>query len=104
MTVVKAAPEQITKQETGIVEIKPALNLSIDDLPIAHQIHDDDFLNTVKEPKEKNNTLLKTLSKNRTESSITFSGKLFMDEDKFDNEEYLDSIDGLQINIEGKFN
>ncbi len=80
------------------------MNLSIDNMPVHHQINDDDFLNTDKESTENNNLLFKKLSKNQIESRINLSGNLITDKDKVANKEYLDSVEGMQINIEGSFN
>jgi len=80
------------------------MNLSLDNMHIDHHINDDNLLNTGTEPTEQNNTLFETLSKNKAEPKINLSGKLFTDEDKVENKEYLKSVDGMQINIEGSFN
>lgn len=100
----KKAPEIIAKQKTTTIKTRPAINLSIDNMHVDHHIDNDNFLNTGTEPNENNNSLFKTLSKNKIEPKINLSGKLFTDEDKLENKEYLKSVDGVQINIEGSFN
>jgi hypothetical protein len=100
----KAAPEKIAKQKTTTIKNRPVMNLSLDNMHIDHHINDDNLLNTGTEPTEQNNTLFETLSKNKAEPKINLSGKLFTDEDKVENKEYLKSVDGVQINIEGSFN
>ena len=95
---VKTAPEKAMQQIA-----RPPLNLSINDISIDHQGNDDDILNIDKEPKETLSDTFSTLSRNQAEPDISFSGKIFTDEEKLENKEYLDSIDGVQINIEGSF-
>ena len=80
------------------------MNLSIDNMHVQHQVNDDNFLNTDKESTENNNILFKKLSKNQIEPRINLSGNLITDKDKVANKEYLDSVEGMQINIEGSFN
>lgn len=80
------------------------MNLSIDNMPVQHQVNNDNFLNTDKESTENNNILFKKLSKNQIEPGINLSGNLITDKDKVANKEYLDSVEGMQINIEGSFN
>jgi len=94
----RAAPEKITKEKATTLKSRPAMNLSIDNMHIDH------FLNTGKVPTEENNTLFETLSKNQIEPRINLSGKLLTDEDKVEDKEYLESVNGVQINIEGNFN
>jgi len=101
---IKTAPEKTATQKPTTVKARPAINLSIDDMHIDHHIDDDNFLNTGKEPTKKNNTLFEILGKNQIERKINLSGKLLTDEDKVENKEYLESVDGVQINIEGSFN
>lgn len=100
----KIAPEKIAKQITTTMKARHVLSLSIDNMHIDHHINDDIFLNTGKEPTEKNNTLFETLNKHQIEPRISLSGKLLTDKDKVENKEYLDSVDGVQINIKGNFN
>ncbi len=95
---VKKVHEKTTTQKK-----RPALNLSIDNLPIEHQNNEDNSLMNDKQAIEKHSTLFKTLSKNHSESDINLSGKVLTDKSKLDNKEYLDSVDGIQINIEGGF-
>ena len=103
ITEIKTAPEKTTKQKTATIKTRPALNLSIDNIPIDYQSSDDNFLNTDKVTTEKNSNLFETLNKNKNEPNMNLSGKLLTDEDKLENKEYFESVDGVQINIEGKF-
>jgi len=80
------------------------MNLSIDNMPVEHQVNDDNFLNTDKQSTENNNILFKKPSKNQIEPGINLSGNLITDKDKVASKDYLDSVEGMQINIEGSFN
>ena len=100
----KAVPEKIANQKPVTMKTRPILNLSIDNMHVDQHINDDNFLTTGKEPAENNNTLFKTPGKNQIEPRINLSGKVFTDEEKVKNKEYLDSVDGVQINIQGNFN
>ena len=82
---------------------KPILDLSIDNISLNHQENNDDAYLNNKKSTEENSNLFKTLSKDQTKSSIDISGKLFTDDEKLENKEYLDSVEGVQINIEGEF-
>jgi len=98
-TEIKTAPEKTTTQKTS-----PVLNLSIDNVPVEHQSNDDNIFNKDNEPTEKNSALFETLSKDQSEPNINLNGKLLTDENKLANKEYLESVDGVQININGNFN
>ncbi len=119
----KIAPEKTAKQKTTTmkarheinlsidnmhidhhIKARHAINLSVDNIHIDHHINNNNFLNTGKEPTEKNNALFETLSKNDIESRINLSGKLLTDKDKVKNNQYLESVNGVQINIKGNFN
>lgn len=97
-TDVKMAPDKATKKK-----IRPALNLSVDNISIDHQRNDDDIFNKDKEPAVTQSELFEILNREQAKSDINMSGKLLTDEEKIDNKEYIDSVDGVQINIEGSF-
>ena len=103
-TEITTVPEITAKQIPTPIISSPAINLSIDSMPVERQNNDDNFLSADKNASEKNTTLFKTLSKNQIEPRINLSGNLITDKDKFANKEYLDSVEGMQINIEGSFN
>ena len=96
-TVMKAAPEKIIPGKTV-----PVLNLSIDNIAIEQPNINAVFLND-KTATEENSELFKTLNKEQAEANIDISGKLLTDEEKFENKEYLDAVEGVQINVEGRF-
>jgi len=95
---VKTMPEKAIQKKT-----KPALNLSIDKISIDPQRNDEDIFNSNKEPTESHSEIFKTLSRDQAESNTKVSGEMYTNQEKIDNEEYLDSIDGVQINIERNF-
>ena len=99
---VKTVPEQATKKATQ-QKTRPALNLSMDNILLDQQKNNEDIFNKDKEPTETQSELFETLNRNQKKSDINLSGKLLTDEEKIDNKEYLDSVEGLQINIEGSF-
>lgn len=101
---IKTAPENTVIHKTSTVITRPALNLSIDNFTAEQVSNDGAIINKDKEATEETDALFKTLSKNQIESRVNLSGKLLTDENKLENKEYLDSVDGVQINIEGNFN
>jgi len=119
----KTAPEKTAKQKTTTmkarheinlsidnmhidlhIKVRHAINLSVNNIHIDHHINNNNFLNKGKEPTEKNNALFEALSKNDIESRIYLSGKLLTDKNKVKNKQYLESVNGVQIIIKGKFN
>lgn len=48
------------------------------------------------------NSSCKTLNKGTSEPKIKLSGKVFTDDAKLEEKDYLSSVEGAQINIEGK--
>ena len=91
-TVIKAAPEKTTTEKPMRV-----LNLSIDNISSDDQRKNDDIFLKDNVPTEKNSALFET------ENSVNLSGKLLTDNNKLENKEYLESVDGVQIKIEGNF-
>lgn len=103
-TEITTVPEKTAIQKPTTIKTRPVMNLSIDNMPVQHQVNDDNFLNTDKKSTENNNLLFTKLSKNQIEPGINLSGNLITDKDKVANKDYLDSVEGMQINIEGSFN
>lgn len=118
----KIAPEKTAQQKTTTMKARHEINLSIDNMHIDHHIkvrhainlsldnihidvhiNNNNFLNTGKVPTEKNNALFETLSNNDIEPRINLSGKLLTDKDRVENKQYLESVNGVQINIKGNF-
>ncbi|MCW8831214.1 MAG: hypothetical protein OQK32_06815 [Gammaproteobacteria bacterium] len=95
--------EKNTKPQSAPVEPRPALDLSIDNITTEPQQNNNALFIKENEATEANSVLFKTLSKNRTKDKIKLSGKFLTDEEKLENSEYLDSVEGMQINIEGEF-
>ena len=101
---VKKTPEiEISLQKLATQETKPSLNLSIDNISIEHRNDNTDLFSIDKSHIENNTDLFNLLNKQQEKSSIKLSGKLFTDDEKLENKEYLDSVEGMQINIEGDF-
>jgi hypothetical protein len=96
-TEIKIVPEKTLQQKP-----RPALNLTIDDISI-DQENQDDVFNLDKELTETHSDTFKTLTRDQAESNYNLSSKMLTDEEKIDNKEYMDAVDGLQINIEGSF-
>ena len=90
-------------EKTTIKSSQPKLNLSIDSIPADHQSNTSSTFTNDSQATENNSALFKTLSKQNTGPDINLSGKVLTDSDRLDNKEYLDSVDGVQINIEGNF-
>lgn len=87
-------------QDTRAPAVKPALNLSIENLTDNEadiENHTDaDFADRTEQQAQK-------LTRKETDDGVKLSGKLFTDKSMIDNKQYLDSVDGIQINIEGNF-
>ena len=88
--------------ENNVTPKNRQLNLSIDGLHGDYQPQDKNFLNTESQAME-NNNMPGTSYKDKTKPGINLSGKLFTDDEKLETKDYLKSVDGLQINIEGNF-
>jgi hypothetical protein len=82
---------------------RPPLDLSIENIVIEPQQDNAELFVKKKKSVEENSTLFNTLNKEKTESRINLSGKLLTDEDGFNITDPLESVEGLQINIKGKF-
>ena len=93
---------QTTEPQTAPEDTRPPLDLSIDNIRIEQPNTNAVFLND-KTATEENSELFKTLSKDQTEANIDISGKLLTDAEKLENKEYIDAVEGVQINVEGSF-
>ena len=74
---------------------KIKLDLSLDNISTEKESNNNEPLI------EKNSALFEKLSDNKTEAEISVSGKLYTDKTK--DKDYLKSVDGAQINIQGNF-
>ncbi|MFC1589384.1 hypothetical protein ACFL3P_03835 [Pseudomonadota bacterium] len=99
----KNTQTQTVPQKTVPEESRPALDLSIDNIAIEPQQNSDELFLEEKEAAEENSELFETLSNGKAEPKIDVSGKLLTDEEKIDITDPLESVEGVQINIEGKF-
>jgi len=100
-TEIKTAPEKTYEQITTATKTRPALKLSIDDISIEQYGTGAPPYLKDEEPAEQTSALFE--KQVRDKHNISFSGKVFTDETKLENKEYRDSVEGLQINIEGNF-
>ncbi len=105
---IKATPEitaheKIAETEASTLKQKHPMKLSID-LPVDSQVQNKNFLSAGSEPTEGNNSLFSAPKKNNADPGINLSGKVFTDDNKLENKDYLNSLDGVQINIKGSFN
>ncbi len=94
---IKAVPNAVPEKA------KPALNLSIDSKFLEHQIDNSELFINNDAPTEKNTDLFNTLNKEQAEPSINFSGEFLTDKQADENTDLLQSVDGIQIEIEGSF-
>ena len=74
---------------------KTKLDLSLDNISTEEENNNNEPLI------EKNSALFNKLSEKQTESELSVSGKLYTDKTK--DKDYLQSVDGAQINIQGNF-
>jgi hypothetical protein len=88
-------PPEIKKESP---ETKPLLDLSLDSISINHLNEKDDGLSE-NEITEKNSALFKALNQGAEESEISVSGKLLMNDNDNNYRDYLDSVDGAQIQL-----
>lgn len=95
-------PDQITIQRNTAVTPKPALNLSIKNIADAQDIRESDAGINQQFTNGPDSQTQRLTSKQKNDG-IKLSGKLFTDQEMIDTGEYLHSIDGLQLNIEGNF-
>jgi hypothetical protein len=107
-TETKATPEittheKIPETKASTLKIRHPMKLSID-LPVDSQANNKNILSAGGEPIEESNTLFRMPHKNNIEPGINLSGKVFTDDNKLENKDYLNSLDGVQINIKGSFN
>ena len=99
----KTVHEEIAETKASTLKKRQPMKLSID-LPVDSQVENENFLSAGSEPTEGNNSLFGTPHKNNTDPDINLSGKVFTDNNKLENKDYLNSLDGVQINIKGSFN
>ena len=97
------AHEKIAETEASTLKKRPPMKLSID-LPVDPQVQNENFLSAGSEPTEGSTSLFRAPQKNNADPGINLSGKAFTDDNKLENKDYLNSVDGVQINIKGSFN
>jgi len=90
---------------TKVIQKKPlpTLNLSIDNLSIENENTEKNFFKGAENPVERHSQTFNTLSKEAAKSNTHISGNILTNSEKLDNKEYINSLDGVQINIKGNF-
>lgn len=99
-----AEHEKIVETKASTLKKRQPMKLSIDDLTVDSQVRNENSLSAGSEPTEVNNSSSVMSHKNNADPRINLSGKVFTDEDRLENKDYLNSLDGVQINIKGSFN
>jgi len=94
-------PDKVTVEPQ--VTTKP-LNLSIDKTYLYYQKNNEGMLINNNSPAEANSALYNKLIQKPAESDISISGQLLTDKNADKATDYLKTVEGLQINIEGRFN
>jgi hypothetical protein len=101
-------PEQtINNQDSGVQPPlepadKPALNLSIQDLADM-ETGGENGIEVGSDFTDGTEQQAQNLITHKKDDGMKLSGKLFTDQTMIDNKQYLDSVDGIQVNIEGNF-
>lgn len=97
-----AKVSQPASEPSGVQLKKPILDLSIDkpadDASSDAVNFDTDLRFTIDD-----SPLAATLNKKKTANGVKLGGKLFTDETRLENRDYLNSLDGVQVNFEGNF-
>ena len=99
----KTVHEEIAETKASTLKKRQPMKLSID-LPVDSQLSNKNILSAGSEPTEGSNSLVSTPHKTNVDPGINLSGKVFTDDNKLENKDYLNSLDGVQINIKGSFN
>jgi hypothetical protein len=95
--------KKLWRTKASTLKKRHPMKLSID-LPVDSQVKNKNFLSAGSEPTEGSNSLFRSPQKNNADPGINLSGKVFTDDNKLENKDYLNSVDGVQINIKGSFN
>jgi len=84
-------------------QAKPILNLSIDSIINEDKNNSDGLSTNNNVHVEENSALFNTLNKKHSESKINLSGEFLTDKNAGDETNYIKSVDGIQIDIQGSF-
>jgi hypothetical protein len=99
----ETATAQPDRQSSTVEGKKPALDLSLENLA-DDKVDNGINLDTDQRFTEEDSPLAATLNKKKPATGVKLGGKLFTDDTKLENKQYLDSLEGVQVNIEGNFN
>jgi hypothetical protein len=80
----------------------PALNLSIRGLT-DNDAGVEDIIDADRHLTDSTEQQAQKLARKKTDEGVKLSGKIFTDQAMIENKQYLDSVDGIQVNIEGNF-
>jgi hypothetical protein len=102
-----AVPKQsiaVPKQSIAVPkQSRELLNLSINDISLKKNHSGDRFIiGSIRS--EKNSTLFNELSRKQPENGFNISGELLTDKSVDETNDFLDSVDGIHIELHGKFN
>ena len=105
LTEIKLTPiETLTKVSTVPQQSRPLLNLSIDHISLENQKNTDDtFINDYVRTKN-SSALFSDLKKKQPEHSLSISGELLIDKNVDESKDFLESVNGIKINVQGSFN
>lgn len=98
-----AAPAEKNSPINEVTEkARQPLDLSLEHLPVEAQQKTDALLINQNETTEENSDLFNLLNRDKAEPRIKLSGRLFADETRLEEKDYLNAIEGALINIEAK--
>jgi len=84
-------------------KVRPKLNLSIDNISLDDDKGDASFLNSEGLNAEENSALFNTLNQKHREPDTNLSSEFLTDENADEETNYLKTIDGLRIEVQGNF-
>jgi len=99
-TAIKAPAEVSAVQ----AQSKPPLNLSINDVTFDNQKNNDAMLFNDNDGTENNSALFDELSKKNPDRRLKVRGELLTDKSVGETDDIIKSVNGIQINVQGKFN
>ena len=110
VSIKKATVDQVIIIEETAIESAAAsrsrqpLNLSVDDVVLGDKTDDDVMVFNDVSGDEGNSTLFDGLSRNSADRRLKLSGQLLTDENEYETKDILKSVNGVQINVQVKFN
>ncbi len=83
---------------------RPLLNLSIDDISFENRKNNENMFISDYYRIEKKSALFNELSRKQPEHNFNVSGELLTDKSVDETNDFLKSVNGIQINVQGSFN